>query len=82
LEEGIEALLQIYEYLICRGKIRTCCLKIGKGRAAELWRLHHDNRLIHANGHTMSVAYEDTKACIARILAQGGGPVTHRRRVL
>jgi cell wall-associated NlpC family hydrolase len=41
-----------------------------------------DHRLIHANGHSMSVAYEDTKACIARILAQGGGPVTHRRRVM
>lgn len=41
-----------------------------------------DTRLIHANGHTMSVAHEDTQACIARILAQGGGPVTHRRRVL
>ncbi len=38
-------------------------------------------RLIHANGHTMSVAYEGTAACIARIAAQGGGPVTHRRRV-
>ena len=41
-----------------------------------------DHRLIHANGHSMSVAYEDTKACIARIMAQAGGPVTHRRRVL
>jgi cell wall-associated NlpC family hydrolase len=41
-----------------------------------------DSRLIHANGHTMSVAYEETKACIARIMAQGGGTVTHRRRVL
>jgi hypothetical protein len=30
----------------------------------------------------MSVAYEETKACIARIMAQGGGTVTHRRRVL
>ena len=38
-------------------------------------------RLIHANGHTMSVAYEGTAACIARIAAQGGGPVTHQRRV-
>ncbi len=38
-------------------------------------------RLIHANGHTMSVAYENTMACIARIAAQGGGPVTHRRRL-
>lgn len=40
-----------------------------------------ETRLIHANGHTMSVAYEDTAACIARIMAQGGGPVTHRRRL-
>jgi hypothetical protein len=30
----------------------------------------------------MSVVYEDTKACISRIMAQGGGPVTHHRRVL
>ena len=40
-----------------------------------------ETRLIHANGHTMSVAYEDTAACFARIMAQGGGPVTHRRRL-
>lgn len=38
-------------------------------------------RLIHANGHSMSVAYEDTAACIARVIAQGGGPVTARRRL-
>ncbi len=38
-------------------------------------------RLIHANGHTMSVAYEGIDACIARIATQGGGPVTHRRRI-
>ncbi len=38
-------------------------------------------RLIHANGHTMSVAYEDTAACIARILAAEGHPVSHRRRL-
>ena len=37
-------------------------------------------RLIHANGHTMSVAYEETSVCIARISAQGGGSVTARRR--
>lgn len=37
-------------------------------------------RLIHANGHTMSVAYEDTAACITRIARQNGGPVTARRR--
>ena len=40
-----------------------------------------DHRLIHANGNTMSVAYEDTDACIARITAQNGGPVTQRRRL-
>ncbi|NJM83669.1 MAG: C40 family peptidase, partial [Tabrizicola sp.] len=38
-------------------------------------------RLIHANGHTMSVAYEGIHACIARIAAQGGGPVIARRRL-
>lgn len=38
-------------------------------------------RLIHANGHTMSVAYEGIEACIARVLEQEGGPVTHRRRL-
>ena len=36
-------------------------------------------RLIHANGFTMSVAHEDTDACIARIAAEG--PVTARRRM-
>ena len=36
-------------------------------------------RLIHANGFTMSVAYEETEPCIARIAAEG--PVTGRRRV-
>lgn len=36
--------------------------------------------LIHANGHTMSVAVEGHSDCIARIAAQGGGPVTALRR--
>lgn len=35
--------------------------------------------LIHANGHTMSVAFEETKACIERI-AREGGHVLERRR--
>jgi cell wall-associated NlpC family hydrolase len=39
-------------------------------------------RLIHANGHTMSVAYEPVQACIDRIMAQEGRPVTYRRRLL
>lgn len=40
-----------------------------------------DTRLIHANGHTMSVAYEGIQACIDRIQAQEGRPVTRRRRI-
>ena len=38
-------------------------------------------RLIHANGHTMSVAFEGITDCIARIAAAGGGEVTHHRRI-
>lgn len=37
--------------------------------------------LIHANGHSMSVAYEPIEACIDRIAAKGGGPVTRRGRL-
>ena len=40
-----------------------------------------ETRLIHANGHSMSVAYEGIAACIARILAAEGAAVSHRRRV-
>ncbi|KAF0170695.1 MAG: hypothetical protein FD162_3413 [Rhodobacteraceae bacterium] len=40
-----------------------------------------ESRLIHANGHTMSVAYEGIDACIQRILAADNSPVTHRRRI-
>jgi cell wall-associated NlpC family hydrolase len=39
------------------------------------------DRLIHANGHTMSVAHEGIKACVARISAGGGGLVMGRQRV-
>jgi cell wall-associated NlpC family hydrolase len=38
------------------------------------------DRLIHANAHSMTVAHEPITACIARIAAQGGGPVTCRKR--
>ena len=38
-------------------------------------------RLIHANGHSMDVRHEGIAAAITRIAAQGGGPVTARRRV-
>lgn len=39
-----------------------------------------DTRLIHANGHSMSVAYEGTVECIARIAAQTKSDVIARRR--
>lgn len=39
-------------------------------------------RILHANGHTMSVAFEPIAAAIARILAQDGGPVIARRRII
>jgi len=38
-------------------------------------------RLIHANGFTMSVAYEGIEACITRIAAAGEGSVRARRRL-
>lgn len=65
--------------------------EIGEGadlRRGDLifWKGHvalivDETRLIHANGHTMSVAYEGTLDCIARIAGQDGTPVTHRRRL-
>lgn len=39
------------------------------------------NRIIHANAHHMSVVYENTADAIARIDAQGDGPVTARKRL-
>ncbi len=39
-----------------------------------------NDRLIHANGQTMSVAYEGIRTCIERIAAQEGSPVLMRRR--
>lgn len=39
-----------------------------------------ESLLIHANGYTMSVAYEPIEACIARIeAAEGRKPTSHRR---
>ena len=41
-----------------------------------------DTRMIlHANAHHMATAFEDLEAAIARIEAQGGGPVISRRRL-
>lgn len=49
-----------------------------KGHVAMVVDVTH---LIHANGHTMSVAYEAMTVAADRIAAQGGGPVTARRRI-
>lgn len=40
------------------------------------------DRIVHATGHAMAVIVEDTRAAIARIIGQGGGPVTRAKRVL
>ncbi len=49
------------------------------------WRGHvawvvDAHTLIHANAHHMAVAHEPIAAAIARIAAQGDGPVTHHAR--
>jgi cell wall-associated NlpC family hydrolase len=49
-------------------------------RGHVAWVLDAGN-ILHANAHSMSVAIEATKAAIARITAQGGGPVTARKRL-
>ena len=59
-----------------QGALRRGDLVFWKGHVALVV---DEARLIHANGFTMSVAYEDTAACIARIAVEG--PVTSRRRV-
>lgn len=40
------------------------------------------DRILHANGHDMAVAFEGLQAAINRIADQGEGPVTARKRVL
>ena len=64
--------------------------EIGQNAALQrndllFWRGHvalvvDEARLIHANAHTMSVAYENIIAATARIAGAGGGDITHRRR--
>lgn len=58
--------------------LRRGDLLFWKGHVAQIV---DETRLVHANGHSMSVAYEGINACIARVIEQGGGPVTHRRRL-
>ena len=40
-----------------------------------------DATLINDNAHHMATAYEPLEAARLRIAAQGGGPVTARRRI-
>jgi cell wall-associated NlpC family hydrolase len=60
----------------------------GEAQRGDLWfwkghvaMLVDGETMIHANGHAMAVTYEDAKKAALRIEAQGGGPVTHRRRL-
>lgn len=51
------------------------------------WRGHvgvlvDPDTLLHANGYHMAVAEEPLAPALTRILAQGGGPVTVRRRIV
>lgn len=69
------------EVLPDRAKLKRGDLLFWKGHVAIVV---DPKRIIHANGHTMSVAYEDTAAAIERIAGASGptgaGQVTCRRR--
>ena len=64
------------------------CKKLGLQRGdLVFWRGHvamvvNDTLLIHANGHTMSVAYEGIREAVGRISAGGGGLVQARQRIV
>lgn len=58
--------------------LRRCDLVFWKGHVA--W-VSGPDRILHANGHDMAVAFEGLSAAIARIEAQGEGPVTGLRRL-
>ncbi|WP_434615245.1 NlpC/P60 family protein [Tabrizicola sp. M-4] len=63
---------------VTEGDLRRGDLVFWKGHVALM---RDAGRIIHANGHSMDVAEEGLAEAIARIAAQGGGPVTARRRV-
>lgn len=60
------------------GALRRGDLLFWKGHVAIVV---DDTRLIHANAHHMAVAYEGIDDAVARIEAQGDGPVLARRRI-
>ena len=63
---------------VAAGDLRRGDLVFWKGHVALMLDA---GRIIHANGHSMDVAVEGLADAVARIAAQGGGPVTARRRV-
>ena len=58
-------------------KLKRGDLLFWKGHVAMVV---NDQLLIHANGHTMSVAYEGIRDAIERISKGGGGLVQARQR--
>lgn len=64
--------------LVPEDKLKRGDLIFWKGHVAMVV---NEAVLIHANGHTMSVAYEGIREAINRISASGGGLVQARQRV-
>lgn len=62
---------------IAAGQERRGDLIFWKGHVALITR---PDQILHANGHTMSVAYEDLAAATLRIAAAEGAPVLARKR--
>ncbi|MEM6483360.1 MAG: NlpC/P60 family protein [Pseudomonadota bacterium] len=61
-----------------RSQLRRGDLVFWKGHVA--WVVNNET-LLHANAYHMAVAYEPLDEAVARIEAQGDGPVTVRRRL-
>ena len=66
------------EALPADAPLRRGDLLFWKGHVA--WVAQPD-RILHANAHAMAVTYEELDAALARIAAQGDGPVIARRRL-
>jgi len=69
---------ELGETLSGDAELRRGDLVFWKGHVA--W-VSGEDRILHANGHDMAVAYEGLAAAIARIEAQGEGPPTGLRRL-
>ena len=66
------------ETLDAQAELRRGDLLFWKGHVG--W-MADGKTLLHANAHAMAVAYEPVEDAIARISAQGDGPVTRRARL-